>query len=97
MNRDVAMALLETVELLDVVQVMLADNNGVLHLVGDAHALKDTSADGDVSSEGALLVDVVTFQGFVGGLEAKTGVTDVTLLVLVLTGAASYFLYKNEI
>ena len=36
-NRDVAVTLLETVVLLDVVQIMLAHDNGVLHLVGDAH------------------------------------------------------------
>jgi len=36
--------------------------------------LDDSASDGDITSEGALLVDVSTFNGFSGGLEAQTDV-----------------------
>ena len=42
------MALLEPIELLDVVEVVAADHDGALHLRRDDHALQDSSADADV-------------------------------------------------
>ena len=44
----VAVALLEPIELLDVVEVVAADHDGALHLRRDDHALQDSSADADV-------------------------------------------------
>ena len=47
-HRQVAVALLESVELLDVVQVVTSDDDGALHLRRDHHALKHSAADADV-------------------------------------------------
>ena len=40
----------------DVVEVVAADNDGARHLGGNDTASEDTATDGDVASEGALLV-----------------------------------------
>jgi len=85
-DRDVAVTLLETVVLLDVVQVMLADNAGVGHLGGDNHTLKDTSTDGDVAGERAFLIDESAVLGFRRGLEAKTAIAGVALLGVLAGG-----------
>jgi hypothetical protein len=53
MNRQVAMSLLESSVLGDVVEVVSADDDGSLHLVGDNQALQDTTTDRHVASEGA--------------------------------------------
>ena len=73
---NVLVTLLETTVLADVVEVIPADDDGVLHLGGDDDALEDTAADGDVAGEGALLVNVVALDGGGGGLDAKTNGTD---------------------
>jgi hypothetical protein len=71
---DVAVSLLETVVLLDVVQVVAANDDGALHLRGVHNALQNAAADADVASERALLVDVGALNGLLGGLEAQTDV-----------------------
>ena len=54
------------------------DCDSVGHLAsGLDDALENLSANGDVAGEGALLVDVLTLNGGLGGLEAKTNVLDV--------------------
>ena len=40
----------------DVVEVVPADDEGAVHFGGDDLASQDTATDGDVASEGALLV-----------------------------------------
>lgn len=50
------MALLITVVLGDVVEVVPADDEGTVHLGGDDGAGQDTATDGDETGEGALLV-----------------------------------------
>lgn len=50
------MALLVTVVLGDVVEVFTADDDGTVHLGGDDTAGQDTATDGNLTSEGALLV-----------------------------------------
>jgi len=50
-------------------QVVTADDNGALHLGGHDHAAQQLAADGNVSSPGALLVDVNAVLGIKGGLE----------------------------
>ena len=71
---DGLVTLLETTVLPDVVKVVAPHDDGVLHLGGRDEALEDLSADGNVPGEGALLVDVVTLDGGVGGLDAQTDV-----------------------
>ena len=55
---DVGVALLVALVLLNVVQVIHADDDGALHLGGLDDARQDATADGHVAGEGALLVDV---------------------------------------
>ena len=74
MDCGVGVTLLETVVLLDVVQVMATNDNGAGHLGGDNHTTEDTAADRNVASEGALLVDVGTLDGLLGGLETEANV-----------------------
>mmetsp|Transcript_96360 Transcript_96360/g.249202 ORF Transcript_96360/g.249202 Transcript_96360/m.249202 type:complete len:200 (-) Transcript_96360:13-612(-) len=76
-RRQVGVALLEAVELLDVVQVVAADDDGPLHLVRDDHALQDLAADAHVAGERALLVDEAALLGLLGGREAEADVAPV--------------------
>lgn len=88
---EVLVALHVTLVLLDVVEVVAADDDRVLGLGGVDDATHEAAADGDVAGEGALLVDVLAVDGGLGGLEAKTdglpeaeaaGVVDVLLGLL---------------
>lgn len=45
-----------------------------MHLGGHDGAGEDTATDGDHAGEGALLVDVVTLNGRLGGTETQTDV-----------------------
>jgi len=81
---DVGVALLETVVLLHVVEVVAADDQGTVHLGADDDTLDDGTTDGDVASEGALVVNVLTLDGRARGLEAKTDVLVVTANGLLL-------------
>jgi len=74
MGRDVLVALLVTVVLGDVVEVVAADDEGAVHLGGDDGTSQDTSTDGDETSEGTLLVDEDALNGSLGGLETQTDI-----------------------
>ena len=78
MRMNVLVTLLITLVLGDVVEVVTTNDNGALHLGGDDETLEDLSTDGNISSEGALLVDVGAFDGSIGGFDAKTNVFDPT-------------------
>lgn len=58
----------------DVLQIVSADDHSSFHLGGDDNALQDTSTNGDVASKWAFLVNVVSINGLLGGLESKTNV-----------------------
>ncbi len=73
-SMNVLVTFLETTVLLDVVKVITTDNNGALHLGGDDKTLEDLSTDGNISSEGALLVDVGSLDGSIGGLDAESDI-----------------------
>mmetsp|Transcript_19250 Transcript_19250/g.47603 ORF Transcript_19250/g.47603 Transcript_19250/m.47603 type:complete len:205 (+) Transcript_19250:105-719(+) len=73
---DVLVSFLVTTVLSDVVQVVSSDNDGSLHLGGHDLSLEDSSTDGDTSSEGALLVDIRSLNGGIGGLDTETNVLD---------------------
>jgi len=66
--------LLETTVLLNVVKVIPTDNNSALHLGGSDESLENLTTDGHVSSEGALLVNVVSLNGGIGGLDTQTNI-----------------------
>lgn len=56
MGGEVLVASLVTGVLGDEVQVLAADDESTVHLGGDDGTGEDTAADGDETSEGALLV-----------------------------------------
>jgi hypothetical protein len=71
---DVLMPLLVSAVLDNVVKVVPSDNDGVLHLGGDDHTIQNSSTDGNIAGEGALLVDKVGLNGTVGSLDSETDV-----------------------
>jgi len=75
-SRNVLVPLLETTVLSDVVQVVSTDDNRSLHLGRDDLSLQDSSTDGDISSKGALLVDIRALNGSIGSLDSQTNVLD---------------------
>jgi len=83
MGRQVPVTLLITVVLGNVMQVLATDGNGALHLGRDNDTGEDTTTDGNITSEGALLVDVGTLDGFLGGLETKTNLLVPTVVSLL--------------
>jgi len=64
------MTLLESVVLLDVVEVITADDNRSVHLGCKHDTLEYSATDADVTGEGALLVDVGTLGCFDWSFEA---------------------------
>ena len=75
---DVGVSLLVPAVLSDIMKIISSDNDGSVHFGADAHALEDTSSDGDVAGEGALLVDVVALHGVGGGVEAEANFLEVS-------------------
>ena len=67
-------ALLITVVLGDEVEVLATDDDGALHLGGDDLSVQDAATDGNIAGEGALLVNVMTLNSLLGGLETKTDI-----------------------
>ena len=84
MNSDVLVAFLETVILLDVMQVISADDDRALHLGGNAHALQDLTTDADISGERALLVDELSIFSLLRGSESKPNVSEIPNCTLCL-------------
>jgi hypothetical protein len=87
--------LLETLVLLDQMQVATMDNDGVFHLGGDAHTLDDFTTDGNISSKWAFLVKIFTVFGFFWGLERQTNVSPVTIDFGVLFTQDTFVSYKD--
>lgn len=75
-GRNILVPLLETTVLLDVMQVVPSNNNCSLHLRRNDLANQNSSTNGDVSSEGALLVHVASLDGSVRSLDSKTDILD---------------------
>jgi hypothetical protein len=71
-DSNVLVLLGETSVLREVLKIITAHNNSSLHLVGDDHSLQNSATDGDTAGKGALLVDVVSLNGGLWGLESKT-------------------------
>jgi len=82
MSGDVSVALFESVVLGQVVEIVTTNNNSSLHLVGDDNTTENTTADGNVAGERALLVNVVTSDGSGRGLEAQTNILEVSQSLL---------------
>jgi len=69
---DGLMALLESVVLLDVMQVVASDDDGPCHFSRDDNTLEDSASDANVAGEWALLVNVGLLDGSLGSLEAES-------------------------
>lgn len=69
---NVLVSLFVSVVLGDVVQVVSSDDDGSVHLGRDHGTRQDLTSDRDFTDEGALLVDVRTVDGGLGGLVAET-------------------------
>ena len=63
MNRDVFMSLLESVILLDVVEIVPPYHNGSFHLHTPDYPSQNATTNANITSEGALLVNVCAFCG----------------------------------
>ena len=74
MSSEVLVSLLITIVLFNVVQVFTTDDDGAFHLSGDDLTGKNTTTNGNVTSEGALLINVSTSDGFLRSLETQTDI-----------------------
>lgn len=93
---EVLVALLVTGVLGDEVKVLAADDDGAVHLGGNDGAGEDTAADRDETGERALLVDVATLNGGLGGTETQTNILVPSASVLARSGALGLGLGVQE-
>ena len=82
---NISVTLFKTTVLLNIVQVIPSDNNCALHLGRDDNSLQDGTTDGNISSEGALFVDKVSFNGCARSLDSKTNILDKAHRLVLLT------------
>ncbi len=71
---NVLVSLLETVVFGYIVEVVTAHNDGPLHLGGHNNSSQDTTSNAHITSEGALLINVLSLDGGLGGLVSQTNV-----------------------
>jgi hypothetical protein len=69
MGRKVVMSLLESVIFLDVMEIISSQDDGSSHLGGKDDTFTDSSSDGNVRSEWAFFVNILTFHGVSWGFE----------------------------
>lgn len=93
-NGDIPVPLLETPVFDDVMKVVSPDYNSVLHLSWDNQSLQNSSANRDISSEWAFLINVIALNCRIRGLDSKSNWTDVTHRLLALVADCS--LASNE-
>merc|ERR1712191_18977 len=91
MNRHVAMSLFKTIVLLDVVKVITTDDNGPHHLLDNSS--KNATTDGDITSEGAFLVNVGSFNCLTRGFESKT---DTAVVSQAFLGLVTFTVQENS-
>ena len=73
-GREVLVALLVTRVLRNVMEVFAADNQSAVHLSRDHCSGEDTATDRDHAGEGALLVNVRSLNGGLGGPEPQSNI-----------------------
>ena len=71
MSRNVGVPFLVPLVLLDKMEIIPPNNNSPVHLSTVTCSSQDTATDGNIASEGALLVNVGSFDGFPGSLKSK--------------------------
>ena len=82
--REVLVAMHVALILLDIVKIVTTDNDGALAGGRVNDTTHKTTTDRDVSSEGALLVDVLTVHGGLRSFEAETNVLCVAKLARLI-------------
>lgn len=75
---DISVSLLISVVFRNIVEIVPSDDNGLLHFGWDHNAFKDLASDWDIGGEGALLINVFRFDGFLGGFESETDILEVS-------------------
>ena len=93
MSGDVAVSLFITTHqvaheflpsvLLDVSEIVTADDDGALHLGRDDKTLQDGATNRNVGSEGTLLINVLSANGSLRGLNTETNISVPTLVGLL--------------
>lgn len=78
MRGNIRVSLFVSLVLFDKVQVIHAEDDGAVHFRRLDDAGQDSTSDGDVTGERALLVDIVAFDGLFRSLKAQTNVLVVT-------------------
>ena len=66
------MSLLESVVLLDEMKVISSEDDGVGHLGGKNDSLEDSSSNADVGGEWTFLVNILSLDGSLWGLETES-------------------------
>ena len=79
MSGQILVSFFITVVFLDVMEVFTPNDDSALHLGRNDTSSQNTTTDGNISSEGALLIDIMAFDSLLGSLEAKTNVLVPTL------------------
>ena len=74
MDWDIPVPFLVSVIFGNIMKIISSDDNGPLHFGGDDNTLENFASDGDIAGEGALFVDVLGLDGFLGGSEAESNV-----------------------
>ena len=69
MSGHVLMSLLESVVLLNVVEVISSEDNSSAHLIGEDDTFEDSASDGNWGSERTLVIDVLSGHCLLGSLE----------------------------
>jgi len=92
-SRDVAMSLFVTKHhlntsilpsvLLDITEIVTTDNDGALHLSGNHQTLQNSSTNGNRGSERTLLINVLSVNSSLRGLDAQTHISVPTLIGLL--------------
>lgn len=82
MDWHVPVALLESVVLPHIMEVISTDDNGALHLNFDNSSTKDSTSDGYIANKWTLLVDVLALDGLTGNLETQANISGVPNLLL---------------
>ena len=78
MHWDISVSFLISVIFWHVVKVITSNDDSPLHFGGNADTLENLSTDGDVTGEGAFLINISSFNGFLGSFEAKTDVLEIS-------------------
>ena len=72
MSWDISMTLFVTLVLFDVVQVVSTQDNSAMHLGAHNTTRQDTSSNGHISSEWALVIDIFPLNCLLWSSESKT-------------------------